>query len=117
MIPFPPVSPVIFQISIGGLTLALRWYALAYIAGLLIAWALMRRAIRTPRLWTNAPPLTIEQLEQHIKESGSLMATALMQYELSGCFAARGQADGYRIAMEALINGRSAAQAQTLEVA
>ena len=64
MIPFPPVSPVIFQISIGGLTLALRWYALAYIAGLLIAWALMRRAIRTPRLWTNAPPLTIEQLER-----------------------------------------------------
>ena len=37
------------------------------------------------------------------------------RYEATGCFHARGQADGYRIAMEQLIRGRSAAQAQTLE--
>ena len=35
-IPFPAISPEIFAIEIGGLTFALRWYALAYIAGLLI---------------------------------------------------------------------------------
>ena len=64
MIPFPPISPVIFQISLGGMTFALRWYALAYIAGLLIAWGLMRQALRTPRLWQGAPPLTAEQLER-----------------------------------------------------
>jgi phosphatidylglycerol---prolipoprotein diacylglyceryl transferase len=64
VIPFPPISPVIFQISLAGMTFALRWYALAYIAGLLIAWAMMRKAIRTPRLWPDAPPLSIEQLER-----------------------------------------------------
>jgi hypothetical protein len=52
--------------------------------------------------------LTIEELEQHIKESGSLMATALMQYELSGCFADRGAADRYKLAMESAIAERKA---------
>jgi phosphatidylglycerol---prolipoprotein diacylglyceryl transferase len=63
-IPFPDISPEIFSIDIGGVTLALRWYALAYIAGLLIAWQLMRRLIATPRLWTGAAPLNAEQLER-----------------------------------------------------
>lgn len=54
--------------------------------------------------------MTIEQLEQHIKESGSLMATALMQYELTGCFADRGEADGYRLCMEQAIAERVAAE-------
>jgi hypothetical protein len=50
--------------------------------------------------------MTIAELEQHIKESGSLMATALMQYELTGCLADRGQADAYRARMEAAIAER-----------
>lgn len=50
--------------------------------------------------------MTIEQLEQHIKDSGSLMATALMQYELTGCLADRGQADAYRMCMESAIAER-----------
>jgi phosphatidylglycerol:prolipoprotein diacylglycerol transferase len=59
------VSPIVFEVSLGGLTFALRWYALAYIAGLLIAWWMIRAAIRTPRLWGDAaPPLTTEQLER-----------------------------------------------------
>ena len=56
--------------------------------------------------------MTIEQLEQHIKESGSLMATALMQYELSGCFADRGAADKYQLRMEQCIAERKARQEQ-----
>lgn len=50
--------------------------------------------------------MTIAELEQHIKESGSLMATALMQYELTGCLADRGKADAYRLCMEAAIAER-----------
>lgn len=50
--------------------------------------------------------MTIGELEQHIKESGSLMATALLQYELTGCLADRGQADAYRLQMEAAISER-----------
>ena len=35
MIPFPDISPEIFTIDLDGLSLSLRWYALAYLAGLL----------------------------------------------------------------------------------
>lgn len=50
--------------------------------------------------------LTISELEQQIKESGSPMATALMQYALTGCFADRGEADAYRLRMESAIAER-----------
>lgn len=63
-IPFPDIRPEIFAIDIFGITFALRWYALAYIAGLLIGWRLVLRAIRTPRLWTKAAPLDAEQLDR-----------------------------------------------------
>ena len=56
--------------------------------------------------------MTLEQLEQHIKDQGSLMATALMQYELSGCFSDRGQADAYRMRMEQAIAERVAKDGQ-----
>ena len=41
---FPHIDPI--AISIG--PLAVRWYALAYIAGLLLGWALLRRRIFRP---------------------------------------------------------------------
>jgi phosphatidylglycerol---prolipoprotein diacylglyceryl transferase len=63
-IPFPNLSPDLFAIDIGGFHLALRWYALAYIFGLLIAWWLIARALRSTRLWASEPPMTTEQLER-----------------------------------------------------
>jgi phosphatidylglycerol---prolipoprotein diacylglyceryl transferase len=62
-IPFPDISPEIFSVSIGAFTFALRWYALAYIAGLLLGWQLMVRMLRSPRLWTKAPPMAPEAVE------------------------------------------------------
>lgn len=62
-IPFPDISPEIFSVDIGGMTFALRWYALSYIVGLLLAFAVMRRAIRVPRLW-QVVPLTEDQLDR-----------------------------------------------------
>lgn len=50
-IQFPDISPEIFSIAIGGMEFALRWYALAYIAGFLIAWWLVTAALRRPHLW------------------------------------------------------------------
>ena len=64
MIPFPDLSPTLFQVEIFGITLALRWYALAYIAGILFGWWIMLRAIRAPGLWAGQPPLNPEQLER-----------------------------------------------------
>jgi phosphatidylglycerol---prolipoprotein diacylglyceryl transferase len=63
-IPFPPISPVIVSVDLFGMTFALRWYALAYIAGLMIAWALIRRALATQRLWAAVPAMTADQLER-----------------------------------------------------
>ena len=49
--PFPDIAPEIFSIEMFGLTLALRWYAVAYIAGLLLGWALVRRLMARPMSW------------------------------------------------------------------
>ena len=63
-IAFPNLSPELFSINIGGLTFALRWYALAYIAGLLIGWRLVLNAISTRRLWADGAPMTADQVER-----------------------------------------------------
>lgn len=63
-IPFPDLAPEIFSVEVFGITVALRWYALAYIAGLVIGWRLVLRMIATPRLWPGTPPMTAEQVER-----------------------------------------------------
>lgn len=61
-IPFPDISPEIFSIEVVGISFALRWYALAYIAGLLIGWRMILGMIRAP-LWRETAPMTAEQVE------------------------------------------------------
>ncbi len=64
LIPFPDIAPEIFSVSMFGMTFALRWYALAYIVGILLGWRLVVRATRTPRLWkNNTPVMTPSQVE------------------------------------------------------
>jgi phosphatidylglycerol---prolipoprotein diacylglyceryl transferase len=63
-IPFPAIRPEIFKHEIFGITIALRWYALAYIAGLLIGWWIFRRAIANKALWSGMAPATAEQVER-----------------------------------------------------
>ncbi|MBK1635253.1 prolipoprotein diacylglyceryl transferase [Rhodovulum adriaticum] len=61
---FPDISPEIFSISILGIEFALRWYALAYIAGILLGWRLIVSLVRTPRLWpAERAPMTPAQVE------------------------------------------------------
>lgn len=63
-LPFPDIGPDIFSIEIGTFTLALRWYALAYIVGLLIGWRLCVAAVRRAALWpASGPPLSPSQIE------------------------------------------------------
>ncbi|WP_299647908.1 prolipoprotein diacylglyceryl transferase [uncultured Tateyamaria sp.] len=63
-LPFPDISPEIFSISIFGFELALRWYALAYIVGIIIGWRLVVMALKAPRLWPGqTPPLSPGQTE------------------------------------------------------
>jgi len=63
-IPFPDISPDIFAFEIAGFTVALRWYALAYIVGLVAGWKLIVRMVSTPRLWAGAAPMAPEAVER-----------------------------------------------------
>ena len=64
-IPFPDLSPELFAFSVGGFDFALRWYALAYIAGLVIGWRLVVALVRRPRLWPGgSAPMTPAQVEE-----------------------------------------------------
>ncbi len=64
VINFPDLSPELFSISVGGMEFALRWYALAYIAGIVIAWRMAVAALRRPVLWpAHHPPMRPEQVE------------------------------------------------------
>ncbi|HCI99657.1 MAG TPA: prolipoprotein diacylglyceryl transferase, partial [Sulfitobacter sp.] len=64
MLPFPDLSPEIFSFTLFGMTVALRWYALAYIVGILVGWRIVVRAVERPRLWAgNTPVMTKQQVE------------------------------------------------------
>ena len=57
---FPDIDPI--AISLG--PFQVRWYALAYVVGLLFAFAYMKRLVRSPTLWTGKPPtMTPEQVD------------------------------------------------------
>jgi phosphatidylglycerol:prolipoprotein diacylglycerol transferase len=51
VLPFPLINPILVQWG----PLAIRWYALAYIVGLIAGWALIRRVVADDSLWGGAP--------------------------------------------------------------
>ncbi len=60
---FPEFDPVLVQLG----PFAIRWYALAYIGGILLGWRYVVSMLRTPRLWTHRPPpLTPLQMDDLI---------------------------------------------------
>jgi len=63
-IPFPDLSPTLIEIPLGPITLPIRWYALAYIAGIILGVWMAGRALARPALWQNeTPAMTKERLE------------------------------------------------------
>ncbi len=61
-IPFPNIDPEIFAFDLFGFNIALRWYALAYIVGLVAGWKYIVVLISRPGLW-NAVPMEKKQVE------------------------------------------------------
>jgi phosphatidylglycerol:prolipoprotein diacylglycerol transferase len=62
-VPFPKFDPVLIHIG----PLAIRWYALAYIAGILLGWRYCTGLIRNARLWPPAaPPASPAQVDDLI---------------------------------------------------
>ena len=64
VLPYPVIDPVLVTIPLGVIDLPIRWYALAYLGGLLIGLMIVRRLVARPALWPDdAPPLTRDQVE------------------------------------------------------
>ena len=61
-LPFPALDPVIVEIG----PFAIRWYALAYIAGILLGWLYARAIIRSQKAWGGAAPLTVADFDDFV---------------------------------------------------
>lgn len=61
--PFPNIDPILVQLG----PFAIRWYALAYVAGILLGWRYATGLLRNTALWTRRPaPFTPEQMDDLI---------------------------------------------------
>jgi phosphatidylglycerol:prolipoprotein diacylglycerol transferase len=64
VLPFPDISPELFSFQIGSMEFALRWYALAYIVGILLGWMIARAALSRATLWPGqTSPMTKDHLD------------------------------------------------------
>jgi len=59
---FPDFDPVLVHIG----PFAIRWYALAYIAGILLGWLYARAIIRSEKLWGGPAPMTAVDIDDFI---------------------------------------------------
>ena len=62
VLPFPAINPIL--ISIG--PFAVRWYALAYIVGIIAGWFYARAIIASERLWGGPAPLTVIDFDDFV---------------------------------------------------
>jgi phosphatidylglycerol:prolipoprotein diacylglycerol transferase len=62
VIPFPTFDPVLVRLG----PLAIRWYALAYIAGILAGWLYARRIIRSDKYWGGPTPMTVLDFDDFV---------------------------------------------------
>jgi len=59
-VPFPHFNPVMLQLG----PLAIHWYAIAYIVGILLGWLYCARLLRNPKIWApGAAPATAAQID------------------------------------------------------
>src|SRR3979411_575999 len=59
---FPVFDPI--AIAIG--PIAIRWYALAYISGIVLGWLYARALIKNEKLWGGPAPITLPQMDDFI---------------------------------------------------
>jgi len=62
-ITFPDISPEIFSVDLFGFHLALRWYAMGYIVGIMLGWQLLKAALNRDTLWAGGAPMAAAKLE------------------------------------------------------
>src|SRR5207247_2179102 len=62
VLPFPALDPVIVEFG----PFAIRWYAVAYIVGILLAWLYARAIIRWRSAWGGSVPLTVTDFDDFV---------------------------------------------------
>ncbi|HEX4409180.1 MAG TPA: prolipoprotein diacylglyceryl transferase [Xanthobacteraceae bacterium] len=62
IIPYPSINPIL--ISVG--PFAVRWYALAYIVGIIAGWFYARAIIASERLWGGPAPFTVLDFDDFV---------------------------------------------------
>jgi phosphatidylglycerol---prolipoprotein diacylglyceryl transferase len=62
VIPFPAFDPVLVHVG----PFAVRWYALAYIVGILAGWLYVRAIIRAEKLWGGPAPLSVTDYDDFV---------------------------------------------------
>ncbi len=63
IMPFPDIDPIAFSIG----PLAIHWYGLAYVVGIMLGWSYARRIAGNDSLWPgNASPVTKAQLDDFV---------------------------------------------------
>ncbi len=61
-IAFPVFDPIALAIG----PIAIRWYALAYIGGIVLGWLYARALIKNEKLWGGPAPITLPQMDDFI---------------------------------------------------
>lgn len=63
LLPFPDIDPIALEIG----PLAIRWYGIAYMVGLLLGWLYVRQLVGAQNLWMPAkPPMVPERVDDLI---------------------------------------------------
>jgi len=59
---FPDFDPVLVQVG----PVAIRWYGLAYIGGIMLGWPYARAIVRSQRLWGGPAPITLVDIDDFV---------------------------------------------------
>ena len=62
VIPYPAFDPVLVHLG----PFAIRWYALAYIFGILIGWGYARYLVQSKTLWGGKAPMTVTDFDDFV---------------------------------------------------
>ena len=62
IMPYPEIDPIAFSIG----PVAVHWYGIAYVVGIMLGWFYARKLVETPRLWAGEAPMTRVQLDDFL---------------------------------------------------
>lgn len=59
VLPYPVIDPIALEVG----PISIRWYGIAYMAGLLLGWLYIRKLLANSALWSKKPPMEPQQTD------------------------------------------------------